>query len=93
MLDALSIGPNYLFDDFVWRIIDNVDSGINSNANITPDSLIIACRTKYNNMVKNKGWHKVDPRDAQILTLTTIVENTKTKSGGTVLVTTADAYK
>ena len=73
VLDALSIGPNYLFDDFVWRIIDNVDSGINSNANITPDSLIIACRTKYNNMVEKKDWHNVYPRDAQILALTTIM--------------------
>ena len=44
-------------------------------------------------MVDNKYWHKVYPRDAQILALTTIMENMKTKSGGTVLVTKADAYK
>ena len=44
-------------------------------------------------MFKNKDWHKVDPRDAQIIALTTITENMKSKSGGTVLVTRADAYK
>ena len=59
----------------------------------TPDSLIIACRTKYNNMVDNKDWHKVDLRDAQILALTTTMENMKTKSTGTVLVANSDAYK
>ena len=55
--------------------------------------MIIACRTKYNNMVDNKDWHKVDLRDAQILALTTIMENMKTKSTGTVLVANSDAYK
>ena len=93
VLDALSTGPNYLFNDFVCRITDDVESGIGSNSNITSDSMIITCRTKYNNIVENKDWHKVDPRDAQILALTTIMENMKSKSGGTVLVAKADAYK
>ena len=93
VLDALSTGPNYLFNDFVRRITEDVESGIGSNANITSDALITACRTKYNKMVENKDWHKVDPRDAQIIALTTIMENMKSKSGGTVLVTKADAYK
>ena len=93
VIDALSTGPNYLFNDLVCQITEDVDSGIGSNANITPDSLIIACWTKYNNMAENKDWHKVNPREAQILVLTTIMENTMTKSGGTVLVTKADAYK
>ena len=44
-------------------------------------------------MTQNKDWHKVDPCDAQIIALTTITENMKSKSGGTVLVTRADAYK
>ena len=93
MLDAISTGPNYLFNYFVRRIKNNIESGIGSNANIPPDSLIITYRTRYNNMVEKRYWHKVDPRDAQILALTTIMENMKTNSGGTVLVTKADAYK
>ena len=93
MFDALSTGPNYLFNNFVRRITDNVNSSIGSNANITPGSLIITCRTKYKNMVNNKDCHKVNLRDAQILALTTIMENMKTKSTGTVLVANSDAYK
>ena len=93
VLDALSTRPNYLFNNFVQRITDDVESGIGSDANITPDSLITACRTKFNNMVKNEDWHKVDLHDVQIFALTTIMENMKTKSGGTALVTKADAYK
>ena len=57
VLDALSTGPNYLFNNFFWQITDNVKSGIASNANITHDSLIITCRTKYNNMIEKKDWH------------------------------------
>ena len=41
VLDTLSTVPNYLFNDFVWRITDDVESGIGSNENITSDSLII----------------------------------------------------
>ena len=93
VIDTLSTGPNYLFNDFVRRIKDDVESGIGSNARINSNSLIIACRTKYNIIVENKDWHKVDPRDAKILSLTTIMENMKSKSGGTVLVTKADTYK
>ena len=93
VLNALSTGHNNLFNDFVQRIIDNVESGIGSNANITSDSLITARHTKYNNMAENKDWHKVDPRDSQILALTTIMDNTKSKRCCTVLVTKADAYK
>ena len=44
-------------------------------------------------MVENKDWQKVDPCDAQILALTTIMENMKTKSFVTVVVTKADAYR
>ena len=93
VLNALSTGHNYLFNDLVQQVIDNVESGIGSNAKITSDSLITACHTKYNNMAENKDWHKVYPRDAQILSLTTIMENMKSKSGGTVLVTKVDAHK
>ena len=93
VLNTLSTGPNYLFNDFVRKITDDVESGIGSNANINFDSLITACRNKYDNIAENKDWHKVDPRDAQILALTTIMENMKSKSGGTVLVTKADTYK
>ena len=93
VLNALSTGPNYLFNNSVRIIIHDVESGIGLNAKITSDSLITACRTKFNNMVENKDWQKFGPRDAQILALTTIMENMKSNIGGTVLVIKADAYK
>ena len=57
VLNALSTGPNYLFNGSVWIVTEDVESGIGSNANITSDSFITACRTNYNNMVENKYWH------------------------------------
>ena len=41
---------------------------------MTDDQLIVTARWKYMNMVEQKEWNKVDPRDAQILALTTVVQ-------------------
>ena len=55
-------------------------------------ALITAARTKYNSMDQKGIWNKVDPRDAQIMALTTMVETMKGNknpsihgNGGTVL--------
>ena len=95
LLDALASGPNHMFNDFVQRIKDDVESGIGANSNISPDSLITAARTKFNNMEENDLWNKVDPRDAKIMALTTMVESlSKTKkttaNQGTALATATD---
>ncbi len=71
---ALKTGPNADFNAFMDRIIDDIQSGIGFNKNITADELIIAAHTKYNNMVEDKTWGKVDLRDAKILALTTKLE-------------------
>ena len=92
ILDALATGPNHYFNKFIQRIEDDVESGILANANIAPDALITAARTKYNNMDQKGIWNKVDPRDAQIMALTKMVEIMKRNkkpsvhgNGGTVL--------
>lgn len=77
LFKALKSGSNAVYNDFVQRIEDDVDSGLGVNKNISHDDLIVACRTKYNNMHKKGTWDKVDPRDAQMLALTTMVENLK----------------
>ncbi len=51
-------------------IIDNIQSGCGYNRDITSIQLIIAARTKYNNMIEDKTWSKVDPCDAKIMALT-----------------------
>ena len=86
LLEALVTGPNHHFNQFIDRITDDVESGIGAHANITPDNLIKASRTKFNNMEELEVWNKVDPRDAKILALTTIVAKLE-KSGKTALAT------
>ena len=71
VFSALLSGPNANYNDFIQRIKDDVESGIGVNRNIDADSLIAAGRTKYTNMDSQKLWNKVDPRDAQIMALTT----------------------
>ena len=69
-----------------------MESGIGANVNIAPDALITAARTKYNNIDQRVIWNKFDPRDSQIMALTTMVETnegnkkpTINGNGGTVL--------
>ena len=64
ILDAVCTGPNARFNAFVQHIIDDAESGVGSHATITMDALIIACKTKYNNMDGRNKWTAVDPRDA-----------------------------
>ena len=71
LLDALGTGPNNSFNLYIDRIKDDIDSGLGLHSNIEPESIIIACRQKYTNMVELKEWNKVDPRDAQMMTLVT----------------------
>ncbi len=68
---ALKSGPNADYNAFLQRIIDDIQSGHGYHKDITPDMLIVAARTKYNNMVEDKSWGKVDPRDAKIMALIT----------------------
>lgn len=42
------------------QIIDDIQSGIGFNKDITANELIIVVRTKYNNKVEGKTWGKVD---------------------------------
>lgn len=74
---ALKSGQNDTFNKFIQRLEDDVDSGIGPNRNITPDLLISASRTKYNNMLSKKTWDQVHPRDAQLLALATELEDLK----------------
>ena len=100
IIDALATGPNHYFDEFIQRIEDDAESGIGKNSYISPDALITAAHTKYNNMDQKGIWNKVDPIDAQIMALTTMVDTMKGNkkhsvhgNGGTVLsVNAQDAW-
>ena len=77
LLDALLTGPNNTYNGFIQRIVDNVESGIGANANITADDLIVAANAKYNNMDDKSEWAAVDPRDATLLALATELKEIK----------------
>ena len=68
---ALTSGPNSAFNDWMQRIIDDYESGTGANAGITVDNLISAARQKHAMMVDKKSWGQVDPKNAQILALST----------------------
>ena len=73
-LDAFLSGSNATFTAFIQRIKDDIDGGFGTSKSMTADQLIVTARRKYVNMVEQKEWDKVDPRDAQILALTTMVQ-------------------
>ncbi len=81
---ALKTGPNAEFNGFMDRIVDDIQSGCGFNKDITCDQLIIAARTKYNKMIEDKTWGKVDPRDAKIMALTTKIALLKKSCGAPV---------
>ena len=77
LLDALLTGPNATFNAFIQRMVDDVESGTESNRRIQPHVVVAVTRAKFNNMKINGDWNKVDPRDAQILALITQVKELK----------------
>ena len=49
LLDALVTGPNHVFNEYMQRIIDDVESGTDFNASIKADQNAKGTRSKYNN--------------------------------------------
>jgi len=91
LLDALLTGPNATYNSWVQRIVDDVESGIGANAQITPDALIVAASSKYNNMDDKELWAAVDPRDATLLALTTELKEIKAQQKQSIALATAAA--
>ena len=67
-------------------IKSDVYAGNGYNANLAPATLLMSVKQLYTNISRRNGWSKVDPRDAQILALTTALEKQPCKqshgSGG-----------
>ena len=86
ILDALLSGPNADFNTRMKSINSDVDAGYGYNANVAPATLLMAVKQLYTNILRRNEWIKVDPRDAQILALTTALEKQPSKqshgSGG-----------
>ena len=67
-------------------IKNDVDAGYGYNANVAPATILMYAKQLYTNISRRNEWSKVDPRDAQILALTTELEkqpsNQSHESGG-----------
>ena len=87
LVDALGTGQNHSFNQFVERISDEIESGFGSRANITPDQLIVAARSKYNNMDKRKTWNKKSAPNAEMVALMTRIAQLEDAQKKTALLT------
>lgn len=80
LLSALRTGPNAVFNDKLQTIKSDVDACYGYNADITPQALIMSCKQQYINISRRGEWNKVDPKDAQIIALTTALKGASTKT-------------
>jgi len=96
-INALLSGPNADFNRFIKNIKDDIDSQTGVNKDLPYDQIILAARSKYNNMEATGEWGQVDPKDAKILALTTRLEclekagNSKTNPAGAAHTTAGTA--
>ena len=74
ILDALLSGPNANFNTIMKSTKSRVDAGYGYNANVALATLLVSTKQLYTNISCRSVWSKLDPRDAQILALTTAVE-------------------
>ena len=79
ILDALLSGPNTDFNNIIKSIKSDVDAWYGYNSNVAPATLLMSAKQLYTNISRQNEWSKVDPRDAQILALTTALENNPSK--------------
>ena len=75
LLASLITGSNAEFNTKIQSIESNVEAGCGYNSGITPNVLITSVKQLYKNIDSRKSWNNVDPRDAQIMALTTAVKN------------------
>ena len=76
-LKALVSGPDADFNTYVKTIKGDVDSGVGQHASITFNQLVTASRKKYQNMVAQGEYGKIDPKSTQIMALTTEIHKMK----------------
>ena len=68
-------GPNAKFNEFIKRIKDDIDSQTGLKKTMSFDELCTTARSKYNNMDACNEYSKVDPKYANIISLTTRLDN------------------
>ena len=79
ILDVILLVPNADFNTRMTSIKSDVDAGYGYNANVAPATLLMSAKQLYTNISLLNEGSKVDPRDAQILALTTALEKQPSK--------------
>ncbi len=80
LMTALLSGSNAVFNTKMQQVKGDIDACYGFNSDITPSSLITMAKQLYVNIDRRSEWNKVDPRDAQIMALTTkLQEKTSTQ--------------
>ena len=77
LISALMSGPNAKFNSYIDRIKDDVEARSGPYKDMTVNEILTSAKTKYATMDRTGEWTKVDPRDAQLLALTTEAKQLK----------------
>ena len=83
ILSALQTGPNAVFNTKIQSIKSDVDAGHGYNSAILPQELLMSAKQLYNNLARRGEWNKVNPKDAQIMALTTALRDSKSNTAST----------
>jgi len=81
LLTSLLSGQNSTFNNKIQAIKSDVESGNGYNSSISPGELITSSKQQYVNMERRGEWNKVDPKDAQIMALTTALKDAASAKG------------
>jgi len=73
-MNALLSGPDKEFNRYMRAMKGDIDAGTGQHANISYGELVAASRNKYQNMVAQGEYGKVDPRETQMIALATEVQ-------------------
>ena len=76
-LRALVSGPDADFNTYIKAIKGDVDAGVGQHASISFNELVTASRKKYQNMVAQGEYGKLDAKSTQIMALTTEIQHLK----------------
>ena len=93
LMAALLSGSNSVFNTKLQTIKSDVDACYGYNADITPQALIMSSKQQYINISRRGEWNKIDPRDAQIMALTTALKDSKTAAPAPAPSSNVDAKK
>ena len=70
-MNSLLSGPDKEFNNYMRAIKGDIDAGTGQHARITYSELVAAAWNKYQNMVAQGEYGKVDPKETQLLALAT----------------------